>query len=172
MSRPEKTNTVPVAPFSLREKGATPALELEEMLGKGFRIAYGASLDPRATVDPTPCPHCQAKVEWAATTRHKERYVYARCRGKHRHVFSNAEGSVVDVQISAPRPSLGMTRWLAAKTGELQEQMTKLQAIAKMISDFDAQARTVRPMPPLPQVSPIPDTLRFPMNGDSTPPIK
>lgn len=90
-----RKNETPIAPFNLREQGPTAEAKLKKTVG-GFRYAHGKGADRRATLDPSPCPHCKGRVEWALTYR-RERgevvpYVYARCRNApktHRWDFSH-----------------------------------------------------------------------------------
>ncbi|MBK7864365.1 MAG: hypothetical protein IPJ65_38345 [Archangiaceae bacterium] len=77
MSKPFKTNEVPVAPFNLRTEGPMTLLAASAAVhGKNFRAATGSDPDKRATVDKDPCPHCGAQVEWVHTVQAGAKSVY------------------------------------------------------------------------------------------------
>lgn len=105
-----RKNTLPIAPFSLRETGPIAQAKLTKKVGF-FRFAHGTGADRRATLDPTPCPHCRGKVEWALTYR-RERgdvvpYIYARCRNapkSHRWDFTHWK------PVEALRPRMAANR--------------------------------------------------------------
>jgi len=170
MSRPMKLNEVPVAPWNLREVGPIHEDDVAARLsGKVFRVAQGAKIDPRATIDPSPCPKCGAQVEWAATSKRNpaggiaERYIYARCRARepHRWDFRHRGAQMGHVETDtppsppappkSPRPvppkpgSDALTRWVDHQLESLQAQINKLSEIKRLASEL--------PIPP-PRLSP------------------
>lgn len=171
MSRPFKLNNTPTAPFSLRELGPMKLSEVAKKLhGNTFRTARGAKADGRATVDPTPCPHCKALVEWATTGKRTakggfERYVYARCRGnkQHRWSFNGVESnptpphpSQIDAalaQVPAPSPTTGaqlIDGWIEARIKVLEAEIAKLRQIETLA--HEVMPMTHRIPPPQPSV--------------------
>ncbi len=116
MSRPTKPNQVPHAPFSLMMRGEPMlASAARSLLGDRWFIASGKVSRADATIDLSPCKHCDATVEWAWTSKLSrappalDRYVYARCTAhpaEHRWGFREAA-------------STGIAAWLdiAKKTG-------------------------------------------------------
>lgn len=101
----------------------------EKKLGRPFRIAPGAKVDLRATIDPRPCPECGGTVEWAATSRRTakglERYVFARCRKNQAHRWGfRAPHENGDVEVTHA-PSL--TAAIDAQLSELEEKKKKLE---------------------------------------------
>lgn len=158
MPRPLKLNEIPVAPFNLREIGPLHVAEAERRLrGKAYRAATGAKIDPRATIDPSPCPACASQVEWASTTKRSpaggivERYLYARCRGKtpHRWDFRHkGEGAVVPPTPPAAREGGMLTAWLDAQIEEYRAKIDKLAQIRRLASEVEDDSPA--PTPPAP----------------------
>lgn len=111
MSRPFKLNETPTAAFNLRETGPLTLTDVNKRLrGATYRTARGANPDTRATVDPSPCPHCSSLVEWSTTARRDGkgefiRYVYARCRGSKQHRWSFGGMSAEATPPTPPIPS-------------------------------------------------------------------
>jgi energy-coupling factor transporter ATP-binding protein EcfA2 len=113
MGRTARTNQVPLAPFSLIDSGPMASSEVYAKVGyKWFTAAPGAEAHSGATLDPKPCPHCGAMVEWALTVKRDPgapkgivRYVYARCKDRpdtHRWGF---RATTPDAKPTPPPPS-------------------------------------------------------------------
>lgn len=146
MSRPQKINEVPIAPFDLRELGPTHVDELTRRLGgKPYRVAPGAAVDKRATIDPTPCPSCGGVVEWAATSKRTakglERYAFARCRRHpdHRWGFRGTPHDDVVATPAAVRAELGgatISATLDAQISELRDRLEKLEEMRRVARDL------------------------------------
>lgn len=164
MSRPFKLNDTPTAPFSLREHGPMKLTEVAKRLnGASYRTARGAKPDGRATVDPTPCPHCRSLVEWSTTAKRNarggfDRYVYARCRGHKQHRWSFAgeqeiaptppDASALDTALAnvsvPPRPSVGanlMGEWIAGRIASLEAELAKLHTIETLAQEVTGRMR-------------------------------
>jgi len=129
-------NTLPVAPFNLRELGPTSQANLTKRVGF-FRYAHGVGADKRATLDPAPCPHCKGKVEWALTYRREGGevvpYIYARCR-------------------TAPKTHRwDFTHWKPAPGTPKTEEQTR--TLLKSSIKMARAAQTKRPTPPEPRPS-------------------
>lgn len=172
MSRPFKLNDTPTAPFSLRETGPLKLTEIAKRLGGAtYRTARGAKADGRATVDPTPCPHCRSLVEWATTGKRNakggfDRYVYARCRGHKQHRWSFAGEQVSPTPPTAsqidtalmnvpppPRPSVGanlMGEWIAARIVALEAELAKLHTIETLAQEVTGRVNMLGMRPPKP----------------------
>lgn len=150
-----KRNRTPVAPFSLRERGPQSEASLKKTLGE-FRYARGVGADRRATVDPSPCPDCGGKVEWALTYRRQGAvivpYVYARCRTApkaHRWDFTHWKAPVRSAQRKAPvpaprpsipdpRPSVGadlMGAWIEKRIDTLSTELDRLTKIRTLAAE-------------------------------------
>lgn len=168
-----RKNQMPVAPISLRLSGPQLMADLKKRY-PGFRFAHGLGTDRRATVDPTPCPECNGKVEWALTYRREQGvvvpYIYARCRNapkSHRWDFTHwvpettqpaqarmAANIKRPATPPAPRPSAGtelMSSWLDKRIAVLSAELEKLSKIRALAGEV----ANMRPMPPA--MSPVPD---------------
>lgn len=155
-----RKNTLPVAPFNLRERGPTSHAELTKELGF-YRFAHGVGADYRATVDPAPCPHCQGKVEWALTYKRDESgaelkfvpYLYARCRRSpksHRWDFTHwvavgkpdSVGEIMPVEATPapmPKPSIGTATvftWVDRRVATLQQELEQLNKIRSLANEL------------------------------------
>lgn len=166
MSRPYKLNETPTAPFNLRETGPLKLQDVARRLnGATYRTARGARPDGRATVDPKPCPHCAALVEWSTTSKlgpkgENVRYVYARCRGhkQHRWSFSGYEASPTPPSIepsslfvAPPRPSTGahlMGEWIAGRVAMLEAELKKLRTIEQLAQEVTGRTPIAPARPP------------------------
>lgn len=143
MARRPFTNDVPIAPFSLIGVEPLKTQEVYERLGRRrYLAARGKVPEPRATLDPNPCPTCGMKVEWAYTFKRDdthpkggENYVYARCTASpaaHRWAFRKAGGGPAPVE--APTPEI------EAPTPEVQKEETVSKPPA---GSFDALIQAV-----------------------------
>lgn len=110
MGRKLMINDVPLAPFTLVNAEPMRSMEVFEKLNRRrYLAARGATSEARATLDPTPCPDCGSKVEWAYTFKRDpallkggENYIYARCKAdpeRHRWGFRNTP------RVDAPKPT-------------------------------------------------------------------
>lgn len=152
-----KSKPVTVAPFNLRTTGPMKPSAIRAKLAAAYKLASAKS---GGTLDADPCPHCGAKVEWAATSARElgktVPYVYARCQGTPRHGwgFSNAASRVQTMTIRdvpLPRPSNGtiaLSNWIDRKEGELKTQMQALEELKRL------STVVVLGVPPPPQSSP------------------
>lgn len=159
MSRPYKLNQTPTAPFNLRELGPMKLAEVNRRIAGTYRTARGAKPDGRATVDPSPCPHCGSLVEWSATSKRgakgeNVRYIYARCRANRNHRWSFDGPTLIsnmdERRVTPPtppvaRPSAGsaMSAWIADRKTVLEAELMKLSQIETLAQEVGA----VRPRP-------------------------
>lgn len=142
MSRPLKTNEVPIAPFDLRDTGPLHVdVATKRLGGRQFRLAPGAKVDLRATIDPHPCPECGGAVEWASTSKRTakglERYVFARCRKNQAHRWgfrAPGEGAHTDIEVTpqAIAEAGGIGEIIDQKIKKLGEEIRKLEEMRKV----------------------------------------
>jgi predicted RNA-binding Zn-ribbon protein involved in translation (DUF1610 family) len=138
MARPLKINEVPVAPFSLREAGPLQVDAATRKLGgKQYRLAPGAKVDPRATIDPNPCPECGGQVEWAATSRRTdkglERYVFARCRRNQNHRWGFRAPHAGEDTVATPQAvGAPLVDAIEKELRDLDERRAKLEEMREL----------------------------------------